>query len=201
MSVTINSLLYTKIDSLTARVGYGYHREPNALPYTYSGEVKILSYVTIDSLALKVVEIGASAFYTCTLVTRIVIPNTVTTLKQWCFRKLTSLKEIIIPSSVTVVESYFITLFVPERIIFCGIKEPKMVNSNGADVYIHQDFKANVIVLSNYDIVKSTFLQKGITRNSNLGQYCLNDNHQRTSNNKVFIHSLFVYNLLLLTRV
>ena len=114
---------------------------------------------------------------------------------------LTSLKEIIIPSSVTAVESYFITVFAPERIIFCGTKEPKMINSNGADVYIYQSFTGSVIVPSNYDKTKSTFLQKGITRNLNTEKYCHNAFYfHRTLNNKVFLHTLFVYNIILLTR-
>ena len=73
------------------------------------GTVEITGYngedenVTIPSAIAgkKVTSIGDGAFYECTSLTSVTIPNSVTSIRNWVFSGCSSLKSITIPSSVT----------------------------------------------------------------------------------------------------
>jgi hypothetical protein len=197
MNITIKDVLYTQIGSTyTARVGDGTTKRPNGVPKSYSGVVTIPPYVVINSVTFTVVEIGRSALLDCSNITEINLPNTITTLKQWCFGNLHLVKTIIIPASVTTVETFFIANMGPNEIYFCGTKEPTMVNTNGDDGYISADFKGVVTVPSNYDPSKTTFLKRNIQRID--VQYCSYFAYQmnrncRTIKCRMFHIELFVF--------
>ena len=59
-------------------------------------------YVDIDLSGSTITSIGDSAFYNCTNLTGIIIPNSVTSIGRFAFRG-SSLTEITIPNSVTVI--------------------------------------------------------------------------------------------------
>ena len=164
MSVSISDILYTRISGTTnAMVGDGSTNSPNAVSSDFSGEAKILPYVTISGILCTVTEVSRNAFYQATKITNFIIPNTVTTLKSACFGPLDNVKEMIIPSSVMNVESFFITDKASEIITFCGLKEPNK-NSGDSKVYISSSFKGSVNVPLGYEPWKTEFLYKKIKR-------------------------------------
>ena len=59
---------------------------------------------TINGMA--VTSIGSSAFYGCTSLTSVVIPDSVTSIGSYAFRGCTSLTSVVIPDSVTSIGSY-----------------------------------------------------------------------------------------------
>ena len=70
-------------------------------PYDYKGHVTIPSIVTFKGKSFVVVEIGSGAFYNCTSVTSVSIPNSITRIMPQAFQQCTSLTSITIPNSVT----------------------------------------------------------------------------------------------------
>ena len=67
----------------------------------YSGAVSIPKTVTYDGTTYSVTSIGFSAFYGCTSLTSITIPNSVTSIDDYAFSNCNGLTIITIPSSVT----------------------------------------------------------------------------------------------------
>ena len=160
MSVTINGVLYTRIGSTaTARVGDG-TRGSALTNINFAGEVKILPYVDIDSISCCVTEVWFYSFCGARNVINVILPNTITTLKDNAFAYMDSFKSIIIPKSVTSVENFFIANMAPDNITFCGTKEPKTVGSG----FISSLFKGKVIVPLDYEPTITTFLSKEIIR-------------------------------------
>ena len=150
MSVTINDVLYTRIGTTnTARVGTE-DGSKYAVSKSKTGEIYIFPYVQIEGIKCTVGEIGKYAFYCCKSITSIIIPSTIKTLKTRCFCAIALTKPLIIPSSVTTVETFFIDGWSPSLLIFCGANEPKMVNID-YDNYISKKFTNNVIVPTNYN--------------------------------------------------
>ena len=160
---TINGIRYSIIDATTARVGDGSTNKPNGVSSGFSGEVNILSKVSINGKNYDVTEIGEDSINGASQVTKIRIPNTIKTLKENCFTNLDLVKSIVIPASVTAVESWFISNMGPENITFLGKKEPKMINTDGAG-YISAQFKGKVSVPLGYEPGKTTFLLREINR-------------------------------------
>ena len=67
----------------------------------YTGSVVIPSAVTYNSVAYSVTSIGDEAFYRCTGLTSVTIPNSVTSIGYGAFRNCDGLTSITIPNSVT----------------------------------------------------------------------------------------------------
>ena len=59
-----------------------------------------------DASAISDTDIGEDAFYECSILTSVVIPDGVTTIGDWAFDKCTSLTSITIPYSVTTIGEY-----------------------------------------------------------------------------------------------
>ncbi len=68
---------------------------------TYSGDVTIPAIVTYGGTTYSVNSIGSHAFYNCSGLTSITIPNSVTSIGEGAFWGCTSLTNITIPNSVT----------------------------------------------------------------------------------------------------
>ena len=66
----------------------------------YAGSVTIPSEITVDSTTYSVTSIGRNAFYRCTDLTSIEIPNSVTNIDYQAFYGCTSLTTIEIPNIV-----------------------------------------------------------------------------------------------------
>lgn len=69
----------------------------------YQGEVLIPETVTYDGTTYTVTCIGNNAFYGCSYLTSVIIPNTVTTIDVEAFRLCTGLSHITIPNSITTI--------------------------------------------------------------------------------------------------
>jgi hypothetical protein len=79
----------------------------------------------------SVVSIGASAFYYCTSLTGVLIPDSVTSIGKSAFSNCTSLVEVIIPNSVTSIEnSLFYNCEKITRVVM-----PDSVTSIGSSVF------------------------------------------------------------------
>ena len=75
----------------------------NGLPVTSVGESAFYNCTALTSIVLPdgVTSIGESAFYNCTALTSIIIPDSVTTIEKSAFLYCSSLASITIPDSVT----------------------------------------------------------------------------------------------------
>lgn len=67
----------------------------------YAGKVEIPETVTYNGKTYSVTSIGEFAFYGCTGLTSITIPNSVKTIGEWAFRDCKGITSIPIPNSVT----------------------------------------------------------------------------------------------------
>ena len=67
----------------------------------YTGSVTIPSSVTYSSTTYSVTSIGSCAFWGCTGLTSITIPNSVTSIGSYAFRECSGLTSITVPNSVT----------------------------------------------------------------------------------------------------
>ena len=92
-AVTIDGIAYNLNDSeLTAQVTSG---------GSYTGDIVIPASVTYNSQTYSVTSIGEHAFYRCSGLTSITIPNSVTSIGIAAFSNCTGLTSITIPNSVT----------------------------------------------------------------------------------------------------
>ena len=98
----VDGIYYNLLSSvdLTVKVTYkgDYY---DSFSNEYSGDVIIPSTVTYKSKTLTVTSIGGSAFYDCSGLTSITIPNSVTSIGDGAFGSCSGLTSITIPNSVT----------------------------------------------------------------------------------------------------
>lgn len=98
---TVDGLYYNivSLEDLTCEITYGdkvdeYHG-------TYSGDIVIPETVTYNNKTLTVVKIGENAFYYCSELSSVIIPQTVTYIGSQAFMGCGAITGITIPSSVT----------------------------------------------------------------------------------------------------
>ena len=97
--VQIDGIYYNLISKgKTAEVTYG---EEN-----YSGEVVISSSITVEGKEYTVTTIGNEAFYQCSGLTSVTIPNSVTSIGEFAFSGCSGLTSVTIPNSVTSIGDY-----------------------------------------------------------------------------------------------
>ena len=77
--------------------GFSYNSYDNE----YSGAVTIPASVTFSGKTYSVTSIGNAAFYDCSGLTSVVIPNSVTSIGNSAFRECRGLTSVEIPNSVT----------------------------------------------------------------------------------------------------
>ena len=79
--VEVDGLYYNLNETeKTAEVTYKEHYKAS-----YSGSVEIPSSIVINEVEYKIASIGEYAFYNCTGLTSITIPNSVTNIGEWAF--------------------------------------------------------------------------------------------------------------------
>ena len=67
----------------------------------YTGSVTIPETVTYNDVNYSVTSIGSHAFYNCTSLTSVTIPNSVLTIENLAFNGCIGLTSVTIPNSVT----------------------------------------------------------------------------------------------------
>lgn len=106
---TVDGLYYNivSLEDLTCEITYGdkvdeYHG-------TYSGDIVIPETVTYNNKTLTVVKIGENAFYYCSELSSVIIPQTVTYIGSQAFMGCGAITSITIPSSVTFIGHWVFT--------------------------------------------------------------------------------------------
>lgn len=93
-SVEINGIYYNLITKTKVA-------EVTKHPSKYTGSVTIPESVTHDGVEYSVKSIGENAFFNCTELTSVNIPNSVTSIEQNAFSTCRALTSVSIPNSVT----------------------------------------------------------------------------------------------------
>lgn len=101
----VNGIYYNITNSNTKTVevtyfGGNFNNNSN----TYTGEYSIPSSVTDNGIEYSVNAIGDWAFYGCSNLTAITLPNSIKTIGGNAFHNCSNLKSIIIPNSVTIIK-------------------------------------------------------------------------------------------------
>ena len=97
--VCYNLISKGKIAEVTYRKSYDYNN--NSYYNDYSGDIKIASYIIVNKVEYSVTSIGKWAFYRCSGLTSVTIPNSVTSIGDEAFSDCSYLTSITIPNSVT----------------------------------------------------------------------------------------------------
>ncbi len=88
--------IYFTFSGTEATVTYG-----TSTSNSYSGDIVIPQSVSYNGTTYSVTIIGDHAFYRCSGLTSVTIPNSVTSIGDWAFRGCSGLMSVTIPNSVT----------------------------------------------------------------------------------------------------
>lgn len=70
----------------------------------YSGNIEIPAQVTYNTITFSVTRIESDAFYGCSNLTSVIMPNTITSIGRSAFASCTGLTSIILPNSLTYID-------------------------------------------------------------------------------------------------
>ena len=94
----VNGIYYIKCDDNNVYVTY-----KNTNYNSYNGNVNIPSTITQDSRTYHVIGIGHNAFYNCSNLSGVTIPNSVTSIGSAAFYHCSNLSSLTIPESITAI--------------------------------------------------------------------------------------------------
>ena len=98
----LSSIDFSAATGLTGIGDYAFYNCGNYDP-TEPGEAPVPNLTTIDLSNTKVESIGEGAFYSCSKLTTITLPSTLTTIGNSAFRNCSSLTSFSVPGSVTTI--------------------------------------------------------------------------------------------------
>ena len=93
----IDGIYYNVIDSKLQTVEVSHSKYYSV----YSGAITIPEKIVYDDEVYQVIGIGANAFYECTGLTSVTIPNSVTSIGNWAFSGCRGLTNVTIGNGVT----------------------------------------------------------------------------------------------------
>ena len=111
----------------------------------YTGAITIPSSVTYNGNTYSVTSIGEDAFYKCTGLTSVTIPNSVTEIGDYAFYKCTGLTSVTIGNSVTMIGTG----------AFRYCTSLQIVNFNATDCYRMWDYDTDVTVFGGCTALKT----------------------------------------------
>ena len=100
----VDGIYYSRISGTEVSVTYR-GNSYNSYSNEYTGDVVIASTVSYNSVEYSVTAIGTSAFYGCSGLTSVSMPNSVTTIGSSAFSGCSRLTAVTIPNSVTTIGS------------------------------------------------------------------------------------------------
>ena len=106
----------------------------------YSGNVAIPANVTYEGTTYSVTTIGVEAFYACSGLTSIEIPNSVTTIGDYAFNYCYDLTSIEIPNSVTSIGDYAFQYCTS----LTSIEIPNSVTTIGSSAFYYCSFLTSI---------------------------------------------------------
>ena len=99
--ISVNGIYYYfNSSTLTAAVTYRGSRY-NTYTDEYTGSITIPETIIYEGITYRVTDIGESAFYGCSSLTSVIIPNIITSIGSVAFYGCTSLTSITLPNSIT----------------------------------------------------------------------------------------------------
>ena len=101
-SVNYGGIYYNRIDEDEVEVTYSQNGDGGK----YTGNIVIPSTITVKDKVYSVTAIGNNAFYGCTALASIVIPNSVTSIGSDAFNGCSALADATIPNSVTIIGNH-----------------------------------------------------------------------------------------------
>jgi len=151
--------------------GIYYNVDNNALtlsvtknPNKYTGSVAIPTTVTIEGDSYQVTSIGSYAFYGCSELTAVLIPESITSIGDHAFADCSSLTEMIVPTSVTSIGRFafarctkLTSVVLPDGITsidalfsYCdnlpSLTIPGSVTSIGGDTFFHCSCLTEIVI-------------------------------------------------------
>lgn len=145
MEFTLDNLTYKTISDTEVKVKRCYIYE--------IGDIRIPETVEYKNKIYFVTSIGDSAFYGCSYLTSITIPNSVISIGGWAFYKCSNLTSITIPDSVTSIgDNAF-----DNCISLTSVKIPNSVTSIGNSAFHKYDNLKKVYLSKNTKYKENTF--------------------------------------------
>ena len=133
----------------------------NSYKNEYSGDIVIPETVTYLGKTYSVYHIGIEAFYDCTGLTSVTIPNSVTSIGYYAFRGCSKLSSITIPNSVVSIgnDAFYNTVWYdnqPNGVVYAGkvLYQYKGTMPSGTSI----DVKEGTLGISSYSFLSCTGL-------------------------------------------
>lgn len=96
----VNGIYYNMLSDNECEVTYKEKVTDYEYKSTYSGNIRIPEYINIQGEVLKVTGVGDYAFWYCTNLNSITLPNSIKEIGDYAFYECQNLKNIIVPNSV-----------------------------------------------------------------------------------------------------
>ena len=99
--------MYYNLNKQTKQAAITYEKASGDTPISsYSGSVTVPQTVTYNNVSYSVTSVGEGAFYGCTGLTSITLPNSITEIGQGAFYSCSGLTTVTIPDNVNKIDEY-----------------------------------------------------------------------------------------------